>query len=98
VHRRAGHALYEHEGEGAFGVAKPRRMTLLAYPARSMGADCYGHLADGIEPRDHVVARLDRAHPFRRAGIVARIEGVGARAPFDQLPAVLDQLWSCCSA
>ena len=42
--------------------------------------------ADRVDPRDHGVARLDRAHSFRRPGIehVAGIEGVEGRAPFDR--------------
>src|SRR6266508_7055512 len=62
--------------------------------ARAVRPDRYVHLADRVDPRDHRVARLDRADPFRRPGVehVAGMEGVEGRAPFDQLAAVVDQL------
>src|SRR6516225_7464198 len=66
----------------------------LHLPARPVSAHRHGHLADRVDAREHGVARLDRADPFRRSGIehVAGIEGVEGRAPFDQLAAIVDQL------
>src|SRR6266481_6155047 len=55
----------------------------------------YAHLADGIDAREHRVAGLHRAHTFRRAGIeyVAGVKRIEGRAPFDQLAAIIDQLF-----
>jgi hypothetical protein len=50
---------------------------------RPRAADRHPHLANRVDPRNHGVARLDRAHTFRSAGIehVAGIEGIEARVP-----------------